>query len=127
MYARITVLEWKMGQKHEGMEEMLQLLHDRIVPTARQQQGFKGFLGLSRGGEIILQSLWETAGDLQATQVHHFDDYAKDTLRSSLHLDTTPVWLQDYEVFTSELVLRQQSWFSRRLSEAESDIMKEPH
>ena len=22
MYARVTVLEWKMGQKHEGMEEM---------------------------------------------------------------------------------------------------------
>src|SRR2546430_9056336 len=71
MYARITVLEWKMGQKHEGMQEMLQLLRDRIVPTAKLQQGFKGCLGLldRREGKAMAITLWEMETDLQASEV----------------------------------------------------------
>ena len=99
MYARVTRITWPQGEKVEGMDEVIQVVRDQIVPFAQGLQGFKGFLGLSRAGEIILQSLWETEADLQATEVHHFDNYLKDML----HLDTTPLWLQDYEVFTSEL------------------------
>jgi hypothetical protein len=103
MYARVMRITWPQGEKVEGMDEVIQAVRDQIVPFAQQLQGFKGFLGLSRAGEIILQSLWETEADLQATEVNHFDDYVKDKLGFSLHLDTTPLWLQDYEVFTSEL------------------------
>ena len=61
MYARVTVLEWNMGERHEGMEETIRILHDTIVPAAKQQQGFKGFLGLlSRNeGKGIALTLWE--------------------------------------------------------------------
>jgi hypothetical protein len=103
MYARVMRITWPEGKKVEGMDEVIQTVRDQIVPFAQQLQGFKGFLGLLRDGEIILESLWETEADLQATEVNHFDDYMKDKLGFSLHLDTTPLWLQDYEVFTSEL------------------------
>ena len=103
MYARVMRITWPLGEKVEGMDEVIQAVRDQIVPFAQQLQGFKGFLGLSRAGEIILQSLWETEADLQATEVHQIDDYLKDKLEFSLHLSTTPLWLQDYEVFTSEL------------------------
>ena len=103
MYARVTRITWPQGKKVEGMDEVIQVVRNQIVPFAQRLQGFKGFLGLSRAGEIILQSLWETEADLQATEVNHFDDYVKARLGFSLHLDTTPLWLQDYEVFTSEL------------------------
>lgn len=103
MYARVTRITWPQGEKVEGMDEVIQVVRDQIVPFAQQLQGFKGFLGLSRDGEIVLQSLWETEADLQATEVNQFDDYVKDKLGFSLSLGTTPLWLQDYEVFTSEL------------------------
>ena len=103
MHARVTKVTWPQGEKVEGLDDVIQAVRDQIVPFAQQLQGFKGFLGLSRDGEIILQSLWETEADLQATKVHHFDDYVKDKLGFSLDVDTTPLWLQDYEVFTSEL------------------------
>ena len=103
MYARVMKITWPQGEKVEGMDEVIQAVRDQIVPFAQQLQGFKGFLGLSRAGEIILQSLWETEAYLQATEVNNFDDYVKDKLGFSLDVDTTPLWLQDYEVFTSEL------------------------
>ena len=77
--------------KVEGMDEVIQVVRNQIVPFALRLQGFKGFLGLSRAGEIILQSLWETEADLQATEVNNFDDYVKDKLGFSLDVDTTPL------------------------------------
>ena len=103
MHARVMRVTWPEGEKVEGMDGVIQVVRDQIVPFAQQLQGFKGFLGLLRTGEIILQSLWETEADLQATEVNNFDDYVKDKLGFSLDMDTTPLWLQDYEVFTSEL------------------------
>lgn len=103
LYARVTRITWPQGKKVEGMDEVIQVVRNQIVPFAQRLQGFKGFLGLSRAGEIILQSLWETEADLHATEVNNFDDYVKDKLGFSLDVDTTPLWLQDYEVFTPEL------------------------
>ena len=104
MYARITVLEWKMGQKHEGMQEMLQLLHDRIVPTAKLQQGFKGFLGLldRREGKAMAITLWEMETDLQASEVSGYYRAQLAELVPLSDLYTTPPYREVYEVIVQE-------------------------
>jgi len=104
MYARITVLEWKMGQKHEGMEEMLQLLRDRIVPTAKLQQGFKGFLGLldRREGKAMAITLWEMETDLQASEVSGYYRAQLAELIPLSDLYTTPPYREVYEVIVQE-------------------------
>ncbi len=103
MHARVTSITWPAGEKVEGLDEAVLAVRDQIVPFAQQLQGFKGFLGLSRGGEIILLSLWETETDLQASEVGHYAEYLKDKLAPLVRLRRTPLWLQDYEVFTLEL------------------------
>jgi hypothetical protein len=104
MYARVTVLEWKMGQKHEGMEEMIQLLHDRIVPTAKQQQGFKGFLGLldRRGGKAMAITLWEMETDLRASEASCYYRAQLAELAPLSDLYTTPPYREVYEVVVQE-------------------------
>jgi len=104
MYARITVLEWKMGQKHEGMQEMLQLLRDRIVPTAKLQQGFKGFLGLldRREGKAIAITLSEIETDLQASEVSGYYRPQLAELIPLSDLYTTPPYREVYEVIVQE-------------------------
>jgi hypothetical protein len=105
MHARVTSIEWPAGEKVEGMDQAIQTVRDQIVPFAQQLQGFKGFLGLSKDGRIVLLSLWETEADLQASEAGSYAEQLKDKLAflSHLHTTTTPLWLQDYEIFTLEL------------------------
>ncbi len=103
MHARVTSIRWPIGMKVEGMDKAVQVVRNQIMPFARQLQGFKGFLGLSRGAEIILLSLWETEADLQASEVSHYAEYLKDKHAPLVRLRSTPLWLQDYEVFSLEL------------------------
>lgn len=103
MFARVTTIEWPEGEKIEGRDEAIQTVRDQIVPFAQQLQGFKGFLGLSRGGTIILLSLWDTEADLQASEDRSYAEHLKDKLAFLTRLRATPLWLQDYEVFTLEL------------------------
>lgn len=102
MHARVTSITWPIGQKVEGMDEAIQAVRDQIVPFARQLEGFKGFLGLLRGGEIILLSLWETEADLEASKAVPYVEHVKDDLAFLLPLCSPPLWLQNYEVFTLE-------------------------
>ena len=101
MYARITVLEWKMGQKHEGMQEMLQLLRDRIVPTAKLQQGFLALLD-RREGKAMAITLWEMETDLQASEVSGYYRAQLAELVPLSDLYTTPPYREVYEVIVQE-------------------------
>jgi hypothetical protein len=100
MYARVTVLEWKMGHKRKGMEEMIHLLHQTIVPTARQQQGFKGFLGLLNryDGKGMAITLWQTAADLRASEASGYYQEQLAKAEPLLGLSALPLEREVYEV-----------------------------
>jgi hypothetical protein len=103
MYAQVTSIEWPLGVKVEGRDEVIQTVRDQIVPFAKQQQGFKGFLGLAQDGKIILLTLWETEADLLASEAKGYCEHQENKLAFLLHLKTTPLWCQAYEIFTLEL------------------------
>jgi hypothetical protein len=103
MYAQVTSIEWPLGVKVEGRDEAIQTVRDQIVPFAKQQQGFKGFLGLSQETKIILLTLWETEADLLASEAKGYCEHQVNKLAFLLHLKTTPLWCQSYEIFTLEL------------------------
>jgi hypothetical protein len=56
MYVRVTTLQWQIGKKIETMDEAIRIVEESIVPAAKQQTGFKGFLTLldRRGGQAPL-------------------------------------------------------------------------
>ncbi len=91
MYTRVTRITWPDGEKNEDMDEAMQAVRDQIMPFARQLEGFKGFFGLSRHGEIILVSLWETEADLQASESGGYVECIKDKLAFLPHLQKTPL------------------------------------
>jgi hypothetical protein len=100
MYAQVTTIEWPPGEKVEGMNEALQTVRDQIVPFAQQQHGFKGFLGLSQDGKLILQTLWETEADLKASETNGYCRLQQDKLVAFLpQRSTTLLWCQAYEIF----------------------------
>ena len=103
MYAQVTIIEWPLGVKVVGMDEAIQTVRDLIVPFAKQQQGFKGFLGLSQYAKIILLTLWETEADLLASEAKGYCEHQVNNLAFLLDLRTTPLWCQSYEIFTLEL------------------------
>lgn len=103
MYTRVARITWPEGEKDEGMDEAMQVVREQIMPFAQQLKGCKGFYGLSRHGEIILVSLWETEADLEASESAGYVEQIKDKLAFLPHVQKTPLWLQDYEVFASEL------------------------
>lgn len=104
MYARVTVLEWKTGERREGIDETLQILHDSIVPVAKQQPGFKGFLGLldRTGGKGIAITLWETEADLEAGESSGYYREQLAKLEHLSHLYALPPYREVYEVVIQE-------------------------
>jgi heme-degrading monooxygenase HmoA len=102
MYTRVARITWPQGEKVEGMDEAMQAVRDQIMPFAQRLHGFKGFFGLSRDGEIVLVSLWETEADLQASESGGYVEHIKNALAFLPQVQKTPLWLQSYEVFTSE-------------------------
>jgi len=104
MYARVTVLEWKIGHKREGMEEMIRLLHQKIVPTARQQQGFKGFLGLLNRyeGRGMAITLWQTVADLRASEASGYYQEQLAQAEPLFGLSALPLEREVYEVVIQE-------------------------
>ena len=79
---------------------MIQLLHDKIVPNAKQQQGFKGFLGLldRKGGKAMVITLWEMETDLQASEASGYYRTQLAELTPLSDLYTTPPYREVYEV-----------------------------
>jgi heme-degrading monooxygenase HmoA len=64
MYARMTTIRVRDGK----FDEAIGIAKDSIAPLAKEQPGFMNLLALtdSDDGEVVLISLWETEGDLQA-------------------------------------------------------------
>jgi heme-degrading monooxygenase HmoA len=70
MYARVVTNQLQPGKK----EEWFSILRDSIVPAAKQQKGFKGFVVLKdpHSDKGIGYSLWETEADLKANEANNF-------------------------------------------------------
>ena len=64
MYARVMIGTMKPGKMDEGVS----IYRNSIVPTGKEQKGFKGalFLTDSKTNKAISISLWETEGDMKA-------------------------------------------------------------
>ncbi len=65
MYARVTTSQGNPEQ----VDEATNIVRDSVVPAARQQKGFAGYILLGdRGtGKAITISLWETEADREAS------------------------------------------------------------
>ena len=104
MYVRVTTLQWQIGKKVEAMDEAIQIVKESIVPVARQQPGFKGFLTLldRRGGKLILLTLWETEAALKAGEA---SGYYREQIAKFAHLAqlyVTPPYREVYELIIHE-------------------------
>ncbi len=66
MHARVTTAHGKPGTT----DEAIRAVHDALLPAARQQPGFRGFLLLvDRAANRSLGiTLWESEADLQASE-----------------------------------------------------------
>jgi heme-degrading monooxygenase HmoA len=83
----------QLGKMDEGM----QIVRDSVLPTARQQPGFKGGLWLldRSTGKIIAITLWETEADLKAGET---SGYYQAQIAKVAHVLATQVVREVYEV-----------------------------
>ncbi len=104
MYARVTVLEWKTGHKREGLEELIPVMRESIVPDAKQQHGFKGFLGLldRREGRGMAITLWETEADLKASEASGYYRAQLAKAEPLIGFSASPLYQEVYEVVVQE-------------------------
>jgi hypothetical protein len=81
--ARVTTI--KLDPDSARQEAASAFFQETIVPAARQQAGFAGIYLLSAAGQGkgLIVSLWDTAGDLEASyssgflseQLNQFDEF----------------------------------------------------
>ena len=91
--ARVLTTTAQLGKMDEGM----QIVRDSVLPTARQQPGFKGGLWLldRSTGKIIAITLWETEADLKAGET---SGYYQAQIAKVAHVLATQVVREVYEV-----------------------------
>jgi len=66
MHARVTTAKGKPGT----VDEAIRAVRESLLPAAKQQKGFKGFVLLvdRAGNRSLGVTLWETEEDLQASE-----------------------------------------------------------
>ena len=64
MYARVTSARVRAGQ----VEEAARIAREELLPTARAQPGFRGFVQLADegAGRLLLLTLWESEAAMEA-------------------------------------------------------------
>ena len=97
MHARVTVSQIKPDK----IDEALALYRDSVVPTAKQQRGFKALLNLSdrTTGKGLSIVLWETEADMKAGEA---SGYYQQQLAKFKDLFATPPVKEHYEVAVQE-------------------------
>ncbi len=77
MYARV----WIVNADPEKRDEIDQVIRNAVLPSARQQQGYKGYLALfdPGTGKGMAIALWETEADLKASEAIAQEQVAKAT------------------------------------------------
>jgi heme-degrading monooxygenase HmoA len=83
------------------MEEGIQIVRDSILPTTKQQQGFKGGLVLTDHSQnkVLSLTLWKTEADLSAGES---SGYLREQLGKLSNVLATKVVREVYEVVVQE-------------------------
>ena len=94
MYARVTLAQLQPGK----IDELLQFMHNNVVPAAQQQQGFQGLLLLTdeNTNKGIAIALWETAADMAAGEAS--GGYYQVQLARGAHFFAAPIVREAYEM-----------------------------
>jgi heme-degrading monooxygenase HmoA len=66
VYARVSTLEGSPGQIDEG----LRFLREELLPTGKDDPGFKGLIALAdrQSGKTLSITLWESEEEMRATE-----------------------------------------------------------
>ena len=93
MHARVTITQTKPAD----LQKAISISRDQIVPIAKNQKGFRGYLLLSdpERGKGITVTLWESEEDMIANEESNYYDGALDKVRELL--SAVPV-TEHYEV-----------------------------
>jgi len=94
MYGRVTLAQLQPGK----VDELLQFLHDNVVPAAQAEQGFKGLLLLTdeNTNKGIAVALWETEADMVASESS--GGYYTEQLARGAHFFAAPPVREAYQV-----------------------------
>ncbi len=94
MYARITSTQFSPYR----LEEAINVSRDRIVPAARQQPGFKGYLMLidRSSGKGLTITLWEEEADREVSGPD--SDYYREGIGRLVPFLTEAPMVEDYEL-----------------------------
>ena len=90
MFARVTSTQIDTDR----WDEANRTTEDIVVPAAKQQKGFKGYLGL--GDKTIVVTFWETEADRQASG--EGSEYYQEVMSRVAPLLTVEPVVEDLEV-----------------------------
>ena len=95
MYARVHF----MNTQPQKRDEVTQFIRETVLPSAREWQGFKGYLALldPHTGKSMAIALWETEDDLRASAASNAPLIAE----AARFLDSAPTQ-EVYEVLVHE-------------------------
>ncbi len=67
MFARMNTF----AGSPDRLDDALRNVHEQVLPTLRQQDGFKGFMFLAnyQSGELQLMAFWETVQAMRKSEV----------------------------------------------------------
>jgi heme-degrading monooxygenase HmoA len=70
MWVRISTLQGSPNQSDEDVEQLLKVLRESVLPTARQMEGYKGVLSLGdrTSGKGVTLTFWETEETMRASE-----------------------------------------------------------
>jgi hypothetical protein len=98
MYARVTMVT----NNPDLVESGLAVMREKVVPTAKMQKGYKGYLllGDRSTGKSIAITMWETEADRDATG--QGSEYFEKIMPFLAELDMSDMVIENYEVLINE-------------------------
>lgn len=96
-YARMLSATVQSGKMDEG----IQIVRDSVLPAARQQPGYRGYLLFTdrSSGKAVAITLWETEADRNAGES---SGYVREQLGKVAHLSVGQIVQEAYEVVMQE-------------------------
>jgi len=89
-----------MNTQPEKRDEVTQFIRDTVLPSAREWQGFKGYLALldTTTGKGIAIALWETEADVRASAPSN-----QELVAEAMNFLTSAPVTEMYEVVAQEM------------------------
>ena len=101
MWVRMSTLQGSPNQSDDEVEQLLKVLRENVLPTARQMHGYKGVLSLGdrASGKGVTLTFWETKEAMKASEE------AANKLRQQAadEMDEEIAGVERFEVFISEV------------------------